>query len=296
MKRNIIIFFTCLCATTMTARQRIIPFHIDSVGRNSDRSVAIMIKAEVNGKAVMFMLDTGAGTNIVSPKTAQSLGLTITGDGAVVEGNGKISAQRALAKKIKIGNLQLRNVPFVVADNTTGVDSIDRYLHHLDAIIGLPLIRQLKTCEIDFRNKLIRRIKISKNDANQDRDETTDISFGDRNDILTMRILNTGDSLNMILDTGASHSALSKEYIALHKGNINYDSIDSVAYAGFGGIITGHEYRLKNFDIMIGKTFITLPTMTVFDGDYDQRIGMDFFSKLSRMIIDLKKMKVMIFK
>lgn len=269
----------------------VIPFRLDSVGYAADRSVAIMLPAAVNGKAADFMLDTGAGINVVSPAMAARLHLRISSDKAMIEGNGVTSGSRAIADTLRIGNLTLRNVEFYVAEMLSGDDSIDAYLHHLEAIIGLPLIERLQACEIDFTTHEI--ISLTKDDTRRNgRGEAPNLCFQPGSDILTMEAWHTGEPLHVIPDTGASHSTLGNHYLHHHASTMVVDGIDSVRYAGYGGVVVGTEYRLPDFEITVGHRYISLPQITVFDGTYDQRLGMDYFSRLDRMIIDLRRMQI----
>lgn len=263
----------------------VIPFRLDSVGTGADRSVAIMMPASVNGHRADFMLDTGASINVVSPSVAEQLGLKITEENINVEGNHTTTGKRAMADTLRIGNMTLRNVTFYIMDMSSGVDSIDRHMHHLDAIMGLPLIEQLQTCEIDFTRHTIRTV------AGSD-DNEPNICYLPGEKTLTMEAWHTGEPLHVIPDTGASHSTLDCTYLSGHGSRMVADGVDSVRYAGFGGIISGHEYRLTDFEITVGHTYYTLPRITVFDGQYGQRLGMDYFSRMERVFIDLRKMQV----
>ena len=292
--RSIITIMLFVCFTNVNARQKTISFTLDSIGKPNDTSFTILITAKVNGHKLRFMLDTGSSSNVVSPRIATLLELKTSEDEIVIEGNKEIIAHRAMAKKMEVGDFFLHKVPFIIAENATGIDSIDQCLRHTEAILGMSFIRHLKICDIDFIHKQIKSLKANEIETNI-YNSSTNIRFDDGGTI-NLRISHVGDTISTILDTGASHSSLGKGYIKANTDKLASYHKDSVYFAGYGGIIAGQEYKIKDFGIMIGSTMITMPMITAFDADYDQRLGMDFFTLLRRMIIDLKNMRVLIYK
>jgi len=267
-----------------------IPFRLDSIGQPDNRQTAIIIPAQVNGTNVDFLFDTGASVNVVSRDIARRLQLTMTHDMRETQGNSTFLAERAVAKQLTIGNLLLTDVPFIVTENITGVDSIDALLQHTKAIIGLPLVQEMQVCELDFRQKVMRSAEsLTSYEPN--------ICYSSSSPLLTLEAWHTGDDIKILPDTGAGTTTLDNRWLTNHAATMVTDGdADSVIYAGYGAIVAGKEYRLPDFQITIGTTHVTLPYVTAFIGNYDQRLGMDFFSRIERMTIDLRRMVLRVLK
>jgi predicted aspartyl protease len=268
------------------AGKGVIPFRVDSIGAPAYRSVAIIVSAEVNGVKADFTLDTGASVHVVTPEMAEQLGLRMTDDSVSVAGNELTGARRAIARRLKVGNIVMRNVPFyVMALDVAVPDSLQPYTRNLQAILGLPLLKLLKTCDIDFDRHEIRSVKSEKTEA-----EERNLTYDSTLRTLLVEARHTGERMPMLVDTGATHSTLGHDFYAAHCHRLIADGEDSVIYAGYGGMVSGREYRLTDFEINIGHNYTSLPLITVFDSDYDQRLGMDYFSRFRHVWIDFRRM------
>ena len=118
-----------------------IPFRIDSIGPEKKRSIQMTIPAEVNGIGCDINFDTGAGVNIISPELARKCGMRMIDARSWVAGVNMVMGGVALADRVKLGNLVLRNVPFNVIKITSGNAVADQYLRHMDCVMGIPLMR-----------------------------------------------------------------------------------------------------------------------------------------------------------
>ena len=263
-------------------------FDLDPVGRQADGGVALRLPGALNGRRMTFMLDTGASANVISPAFADSLHLKPLADSVLVEGTGMTTGRMVVADSIEIGNLTLHYVPFCVVDITTGRPAYDRYLHHLKAILGRPLLEILGKTTIDFQHRTLTAPGRPK--KKQKRTRRSNLSITDN-----VLMLTVNDSIRLIPDFGATHSSLDSLYFAAHRDDIlSTARADTVHYAGFGGIVTAVEYTLTDFPVKIDRKTLVLPSITVNPSSYESRLGMDFFSRQRRIIFDLRRWRLQV--
>lgn len=259
-----------------------IPFRMDSVGAADARSVAVILPTIVNAQTVDMMFDTGATMNVVTRSMAEKLGLEITHVPIILDGMGKNRGWMAVAKSLRIGNMEGRNVPFCVIEEANNEDETSATTHQ-KAIIGMQLLQEIGCAELDFKSKTLRAIE----DVRMD-EHNLSCGFSENGLLLTAR--HHGNRLRLIPDMGATHSAVN---VADLPGQQHYLSDylprRDVQFVGWGGTISGHEFLYPLFDISIGSTEVTLPQMSVFDGArYDSRLGMDFFSRCERVTFRMR--------
>ncbi len=77
---------------------------------HSDHRGHFLFHGEINGKRVNFFYDTGATVVVVPEKLAQQLGLRKGRQGYSVTANGKAIGYETNLKRVKVGNIELRNV------------------------------------------------------------------------------------------------------------------------------------------------------------------------------------------
>lgn len=258
-----------------------IPFRLDSVGPPEARSVAVMLRPVVNGQAVDMMLDTGATMHVVSRSVAEQLGLQLTDISIFLDGMGENCGWLAIAKTLRIGNVEARNVPFCVLDDTAIADDLAETAHQ-KTIIGLPLLQQRGCVQFDFKSQTM----------HASADETIDernLSCGFSDNGLLLEVRHHGNRLQLIPDMGATHSAVNARQLTGQQHYLtDYLPHREVEFVGWGGRTAGREYVYPQFDMAVGRTVVTLPQMSVLEGgDYESRLGMDFFSRCERVTIRL---------
>ncbi|MBE6286970.1 MAG: hypothetical protein E7099_02090 [Mediterranea massiliensis] len=271
-----------------------IPFRLDSIGPIDKRALTIMIPAEVNQQRQDIVFDSGAGVNIVSTKAAERLGLDQYVTPTQVTGVSTQNGTLAVAKEMQLGNLTLKNVPFYVVDISSGVDSIDAYLSHLDMIIGVKFIQTMKEVQIDFeKNEFILPHQLSSLQAN----ETSNMAEG-TSGLFVIEGKGNGERLLFNFDTGAGSSTLDKKYYELHKEYLTtHCKVDTLRSAGTGGIRIEQAYILPHFSLEINGTSHTFPQILVatkgseVDLNYGN-LGMDYFLNFKKIIFNTKKMFV----
>lgn len=262
-------------------------FDIDSVGPPGSRGVALRLPGTLNGRRATFTLDTGASTSIISPQLLDRYGLRLLDDSVSVEGMDTVTVRRAIADSLTLGLLTLRHVPFLVATVETGDEAYDRYLGHLRLVVGRPLLEVLGKTTVDFDTHFITAPRRPK--KKQKRTRRSNLAVTDN-----VLMLTANDSLQLIPDFGATHSALNHTYYYNNTVTIETTGrADTVRYVGIGGITTAVEYTVSAFPLRIDRKTITLPSLTVHSTDgYESRLGMDFFSRLRSVVFDLRRWRL----
>ncbi|MGI9054738.1 MAG: aspartyl protease family protein [Pyrinomonadaceae bacterium] len=178
----------------------------------SDRPI---IELKVNGKKkpLKFVLDTGSGISVVSDKTAKALKIKSVAKGGqarAIGGTGRFEIVYGFLNKVEIGEARISNVPVYIREFHNKNEDIDGY-------IGLSLISKFLTT-IDYGN-LTFALKRQKTSEKQTA-ETEKLT-------LPLRLTSSGflsgevqlegvkNSLNFIVDTGASISVISDDVAGL---------------------------------------------------------------------------------
>ncbi len=177
-----------------------------------DRPV-ILLKINKIEEPLRFVLDTGSGISVISKETAEKLDIkpiTRGGLARAIGGDGKFEIIYGFLKSVKIGDVQIKNVPIYIREFHSNDEKIDGY-------IGLSVISKFLTT-IDYGNLTFSLIR--KEVA--DEQNTVDNSL-----FLPLRLTSSGflsgevqiqgveNPLNFIVDTGASISVISDEVASL---------------------------------------------------------------------------------
>lgn len=276
------------------ATDLVLPFLIDSIGTRG--STAITLQGTLNGNMQRFTLDTGAGVNVVTPEVAKACGMRMLDVDITAHGIRAGSGHLALAEEIRIGDFNMRNIPFYVLDMKTGDEKADRYMKHLEAIIGLPVLNQLQEVELNF---FTNRLTIPKTTTPPPAFAPNICYTG--KEILNIEVIYDHELLQMNFDSGAGVSQLNYPYYEQHKDRIErIAERDSIGMGGFGGTTRVAIYKLSGGCFKIGEYTGCVDTLSVvatpaeaaihFSGD--GVVGMDFFRSFSTVTINLKDMFV----
>ncbi|MDE2436144.1 MAG: TIGR02281 family clan AA aspartic protease [Sphingomonadales bacterium] len=112
-----------------------------------DSSGHYWIKAELEGKPVEFLVDTGATYTTLSPQTARDTGTTADPGQlpiTLTAANGPITARFAKARELSFGSVTVKNLTVVIGPET-GDDT---------NVIGMNLLSRLKSWRVD-QGKLV---------------------------------------------------------------------------------------------------------------------------------------------
>ncbi|HVE58377.1 MAG TPA: aspartyl protease family protein, partial [Pyrinomonadaceae bacterium] len=174
-----------------------------------DRPV-ITLKVNNDEEPLRFVLDTGSGISVISRETAERLKIkpiTRGGLARAIGGDGKFEIVYGFLKSVSIGDVQIRSVPVYIRQFHSNDEKIDGY-------IGLSLISKFLTT-IDYGNLTFSLVR---KDVADEQNLVENKSL-----FLPLRLTSSGflsgevqlegveDSLNFIVDTGASISVISAE-------------------------------------------------------------------------------------
>lgn len=278
---------------TISGDEGVASFRLDSIGRAGKRGVCMMLPSMVNGVAQDIVFDSGAGVNVVGVSAAKRLGLDIYDVGTRMTGFGTQQGGLAVAKEIVLGNITMKNVPFYVMDISSGVDSIDVYMKHLDMILGVEFIRSAKEFHIDFVRSAI---VIPDETTSLAADELPNMCYG-VNGLFGVEAEIEGIPRLIHLDTGAPSGGLTGRYYALYGDSIATHCVpDTVRMAGAGGVSIEKAYKLCDVTLSIGGVSCTFPTILVStDGNSGVdlgygNLGMDYFLQFDKVIYNTEKM------
>ena len=118
-----------------------IPFSIVPVGPKDKGSMLMHLSnSSINRQPADITFDTGAGMNMISPEMADKYGLTALDDARqTVFGVGRRVGRIAIAKELKLGDLVVRDVPFVVVSLSSGNEEADQYTECFNIVVNVKL-------------------------------------------------------------------------------------------------------------------------------------------------------------
>jgi tetratricopeptide (TPR) repeat protein len=174
-----------------------------------------IIELKINGRKqpLKFVLDTGSGISVISQKTAEELNIGSVARGGLaraIGGDGKFEIVYGFLRKVEIGDVRISNVPVYIREFHNKNEDVDGY-------IGLSLISKFLTT-IDYGSLTF---SLTKKDSIEDpKTENEKVT-------LPLRLTSSGflsgevklegvkNSLNFIVDTGASISVISDDVAGL---------------------------------------------------------------------------------
>lgn len=272
----------------------VIPFKITPVG-NPDKK-AVLIKLEnstVNGFEADITFDTGAGVNIISDSLAHKLNLIPLEAYNNVLGIGRQKTQYVIANEIKLGNITVKDVPFVIVDLAVDNEEANQYMDCLGLVVGGELMLQLKDLTIDFVKSQITVPPVAPNRSNV----RPNMNFSQQMNLITKGII-LNNPMWICIDTGdASFGSLNGDFFARNKEYVlAHSTPETVRMAGIGGVHISEAYNLPDVNVTLGGSTVKVPQITVNPGtnplasDYECNLGVKSlmqFGKIHFNMVDL---------
>ncbi len=274
---------------TAAAASHTVPFTIDRAGTDSAQ-VLIHIDSRLNGRRCRMTFDTGATYNVITPGLAAKYRLTPTDATISVMGTRPGEGHVAVAKELRLGELTLRNVPFVILDLDSGNGRIRHTADAYSCILGESLLMQFARYTLDFANGTV---TLSSG--------TTAAPHTRPNLCLTpsgrtpYAEIEYGDNIFPVtLDTGASATILGNAFYRDNTAVIARDGKwDIMGSTGFGGVTYDSVFRLPSLTMRLAGTPFTLrdvPVSVLSTGNALSvgygRLGLDFFRLWKRVTVD----------
>jgi aspartyl protease family protein len=105
------------------------------------------INAELNGRAVRLMVDSGATFTALSLETARSCGIDVSQNGFPViinTANGSVEARRATVDRFRVGSIERSNVSVVVSESFGDIN-----------VVGMSFLSTLKSWRVEGNELLL---------------------------------------------------------------------------------------------------------------------------------------------
>lgn len=272
---------------SIEGRQGMIPFKIVPVGNPEKKTVLMKLEnSTVNGLEADITFDTGAGVNIISDSLARKLNMIPLDAYNNISGIGSQRAQYVIAKEIKLGNIAVKDVPFVIVDLTTDNEEANRYIDCFNIVVGGELMLQLKDLTIDFENCEITVPAMTPAKS----DVRPNMNFSARMNLITRGIIHN-NPMWICIDTGdASFGSLNGDFFENNKEYVLANSTpETVRVAGIGGVHISEAYNLPDVNITLGGSSVTLQEITVnpganpLGGDYECNLGVKSLMQFGRI-------------
>jgi len=109
----------------------------------------MLIKAEINGKAAVMVLDTGSNETIVSPRVVLVKQLSSKAAVAMAKGSGYSGNGVIATAFLKVGPLNPKNCQILVVD----LNDLSKTLgQDIDGILGMSVLKEFEILTIDLRH------------------------------------------------------------------------------------------------------------------------------------------------
>lgn len=203
------------------------------------------IKARVNGREAIFVIDTGSGFTVVSEEAAKRLGvprIARGGSSQGVGGSGKFPIVYGLIRSLEVGPLKITSVPCFIRRFHGPHDRPDH--EKADGFIGLSILSNFLT-ELDYKNRAM-RLDRGPGDGPPAFEPSQSVSIvpfrTTQNGLISIETRLDGDRrINAILDSGASSSVISSA--AVERLNLRHRIVkgQTVQVIGAAGIASNVE-------------------------------------------------------
>lgn len=239
----------------------VIPFKIVAAGPKEKDGKQIVLKdSSINGNNIDIIFDTGASINIITDSLAQKFNLLPLYADMDVKGIGSETGRFVIAKELKIGNIVVYDVPFLVLSMTSKNADAEKYLKKMNLIVGSELMLQLKDLTLDFQNNQI----TVPTTAPEHGSDKPNMCFSSTMNLLAAAEIDDTPLL-MRIDTGdASFGILDYAFFKKHEKLIKKSSKeDTVRIAGIGGVNKTKSYKTANLQLILSGKEVTVPLMDV---------------------------------
>lgn len=252
------------------------------------RDIAGLINLQVgtNDTITNFVFDTGAGISSVTESLAEKLNFKILPDTGILVGGFsdiKNPVRIAIAEELKIGDITVRNEPFLVFQDEAF--SFAGGAYRINGIIGFPIAKAMGTVTITADHLEIDDIPA----ADSDREKNLFVEL--LRPVLFLKYKGKTEPYNF--DTGAGASQFSKAFYEAHGKDLEKKGkYEKRTDAGAGGIREHRSLIVENVKFQLGPQEINFPEMDIDTENYHVsgkelfgNIGQDLFKQYKRVTI-----------
>lgn len=231
--------------------QRILSRSASTLRRVGRGEVEVLIGDSVRRHAI----DTGANLSVLVRSEAETLGLEVRTAGLEVGTSTDltVTADLAVAERVRIGHVELGNVVFLVVPDEMFTFP-DRGLV-LRGLVGFPVVEALG--ELRFRETGSIEVPARVPDR-----EPRNLALHDLTPYV--RVDHAGEGLVCALDTGNDRTVFYEPFFRRFRSRIEADGTpDTARYGGAGGVRTFPGYRLRDVRLRVGGASVTLDSVHV---------------------------------
>lgn len=269
-----------------------------TVQRNGDTTLTMSgdfheIPVRIGGSPRNYILDTGANLSVLMRSEARELDLEIRKAGFQVGTTTdlKVSADIAVVPDLQIGNLQFKNVIFMVFPDESLTFSEANF--RIPGIIGFPVIEAMG--EIRFRKDRTMVIpsevpvRSQKNLALNELDPRIAVQY-------------QSDTLICRLDTGANKTHFYAPFFERYRIDIEAQSnLQTGKATGAGGSREFKAYLLAKVELTVGGVNVSLEDITVYTEPLDENsehlfcnLGLDVLDQFGGYTVNFRDMALVL--
>ena len=195
----------------------------------------ILVPAMINQRGPFaFILDTGAGTSLVSPRLADDLGVVATGSRQGTGAAGKVTVALASVASLAIGGARRAPMPIAI---TAELDRIGAAVGtRIDGDVGYDFLREFRVT-IDYRTQMVRLAQGAYDVTSATSVTRSQVAFRLASPtkplVMVPVFVNGGGPWAFAVDTGASATVVS---LALADA-LRLERAGSAAMTGAGGML-----------------------------------------------------------
>ena len=244
-----------LSTLALSAHAQSLTLNLKPVGEH------VAVEGTVNGQPLRLILDTGAGTNVLTPEAAKRLGLTLTNASFQVKGAGNelMTVKQAKIPEVRFGTARLKNLSAVVVALPAALEC--------DGLLGFDLFNRFVTT-LDYASKTVTFSPPGT------RPGGTPVPLRINNSLPEIEASIDGIRGWFRLDTGAGDAlTLFAPFVEKNKLREKYPNrIETIVGRGVGGLLKGDMTRMESFTLG-GYTIEKLPV------DLSRQTGGAFFDE-----------------
>ena len=244
-----------LSTLALSAHAQSLTLNLKPVGEH------VAVEGTVNGQPLRLILDTGAGTNVLTPEAAKRLGLTLTNASFQVKGAGNelMTVKQAKIPEVRFGTARLKNLSAVVVALPAALEG--------DGLLGFDLFNRFVTT-LDYASKTVTFSPPGT------RPGGTPVPLRINNSLPEIEASIDGIRGWFRLDTGAGDAlTLFAPFVEKNKLREKYPNrIETIVGRGVGGLLKGDMTRMESFTLG-GYTIEKLPV------DLSRQTGGAFFDE-----------------
>ena len=255
--------------------------------RTDSTGALFIVPCSFNGKASKACFDTGASYNVISTQLARKWGLRTVAHGVQVEGTARGEGDVVVADSISMGNLTMRNVPFVVLDLQANNAHAQSLMGSLELIIGQPFLTRFARYAIDLEQRAVFLYT--------DTVETHEKPTLCLPNSLYAKVSRNGRVMDIAMDSGSTTSSLGTDYYRDFQSEVlAQGKWDIRGTAGYGGVSYNSVFVMPEVSLSIGSMPFSLKKMEVVamsshEGALTRgygRLGNVFLQRWARVEID----------